>query len=192
LAYLTLIRSFRFFHPRCILYMCLCGGLEIVILNDATNNYQILAIEWRWANIHIWSKVYLTHWELDNAIHYNICLFYKQIKLLEWTNDLEMHHLKGYGKSLNYHMGVPLLKYLFKTWITIFETFIHKSFVVDEKLSNVSPNPPTYTMNFLATKVSVYNFFPPYSLCHPIYKTCQPNFFAIPCYGMFKAIEFDI
>jgi hypothetical protein len=50
--------------------------------------------------------------ELDNVIHYNICLFYKQIKLLEWIDDMEIHHLKGYGKSFNYHMGVPLSKYV--------------------------------------------------------------------------------
>lgn len=29
--------------------------------------------------------------------------------LLEWTDDLEVFLLKGYGNSLNYHMGVPLL-----------------------------------------------------------------------------------
>lgn len=32
-----------------------------------------------------------------------------QIELLEWADDLEMHHLKGYGETLNYRMGVPLL-----------------------------------------------------------------------------------
>jgi hypothetical protein len=37
-------------------------------------------------------------------------LFYKQIKFLEWADDLQMHHLKGYGGPLNYHMGVPLLE----------------------------------------------------------------------------------
>lgn len=30
--------------------------------------------------------------------------------LLEWTDDLEVFILKGYGKALNYRMGVPLLK----------------------------------------------------------------------------------
>ncbi|KAL3019317.1 hypothetical protein AAZX31_05G076600 [Glycine max] len=34
----------------------------------------------------------------------------KQIELLEWTDDLEMFILKGYGKSLNYRMGLPLLE----------------------------------------------------------------------------------
>ncbi|KAK6234392.1 hypothetical protein QUC31_006798 [Theobroma cacao] len=34
----------------------------------------------------------------------------KQVALLEWTDDLEVFILKGYGKSLNYRMGVPLLK----------------------------------------------------------------------------------
>ncbi|KAL8218077.1 hypothetical protein R6Q57_021450 [Mikania cordata] len=33
-----------------------------------------------------------------------------EVKLLEWTDDLEMFILKGYGKSLNYRMGVPLLE----------------------------------------------------------------------------------
>lgn len=33
-----------------------------------------------------------------------------QIALLEWTDDLEVFVLKGYGKSLNYRMGVPLLE----------------------------------------------------------------------------------
>ncbi|KAL1172768.1 hypothetical protein V6Z11_A05G370900, partial [Gossypium hirsutum] len=32
------------------------------------------------------------------------------VALLEWTDDLEVFMLKGYGKSLNYQMGVPLLK----------------------------------------------------------------------------------
>ncbi|XP_076913895.1 uncharacterized protein LOC143572701 [Bidens hawaiensis] len=32
-----------------------------------------------------------------------------EIKLLEWTDDLEMFIVKGYGNSLNYRMGVPLL-----------------------------------------------------------------------------------
>ncbi len=54
--------------------------------------------------------MYLTHWELDRATHCKICLFYKQIELLEWADDLQMHHLKGYGETLNYRMGVPLLE----------------------------------------------------------------------------------
>lgn len=29
--------------------------------------------------------------------------------MLEWTDDLELFILKGYGSSLNYRMGVPLL-----------------------------------------------------------------------------------
>ena len=33
--------------------------------------------------------------------------------MLEWTDDLELFILKGYGKSLNYKMGVPLLKDVF-------------------------------------------------------------------------------
>lgn len=33
-----------------------------------------------------------------------------QVALLEWTDDLEVFILKGYGKSLNYRMGVPLLE----------------------------------------------------------------------------------
>ncbi|KAH7677701.1 multiple inositol-polyphosphate phosphatase / 2,3-bisphosphoglycerate 3-phosphatase protein [Dioscorea alata] len=32
-----------------------------------------------------------------------------EVSLLEWTDDLEVFLLKGYGKSINYHMGVPLL-----------------------------------------------------------------------------------
>ncbi|XP_051143387.1 uncharacterized protein LOC127259815 [Andrographis paniculata] len=32
-----------------------------------------------------------------------------QVALLEWTDDLEVFVLKGYGNSLNYRMGVPLL-----------------------------------------------------------------------------------
>jgi len=35
--------------------------------------------------------------------------------LLEWTDDLEMFILKGYGKSLNYRMGVPLLEDVFQS-----------------------------------------------------------------------------
>ncbi|XLS57467.1 hypothetical protein HN51_007222 [Arachis hypogaea] len=30
--------------------------------------------------------------------------------LLEWTDDLETYILKGYGNSLNYRMGLPLLE----------------------------------------------------------------------------------
>lgn len=30
--------------------------------------------------------------------------------MLEWTDDLELFILKGYGNSLNYKMGVPLLQ----------------------------------------------------------------------------------
>lgn len=33
-----------------------------------------------------------------------------EIALLEWTDDLEVFVLKGYGKSLNYRMGVPLIE----------------------------------------------------------------------------------
>ncbi|KAJ7959606.1 Multiple inositol polyphosphate phosphatase 1 [Quillaja saponaria] len=33
-----------------------------------------------------------------------------EVNLLEWTDDLEVYILKGYGKSLNYRMGVPLLE----------------------------------------------------------------------------------
>lgn len=29
---------------------------------------------------------------------------------MEWTDDLELFILKGYGNSLNYRMGVPLLE----------------------------------------------------------------------------------
>ncbi|TYH67800.1 hypothetical protein E1A91_D06G197600v1 [Gossypium mustelinum] len=33
-----------------------------------------------------------------------------EVALLEWTDDIQMFMVKGYGKSLNYRMGVPLLK----------------------------------------------------------------------------------
>ncbi|OMP06703.1 Histidine phosphatase superfamily, clade-2 [Corchorus capsularis] len=33
-----------------------------------------------------------------------------EVALLEWTDDLEVFIVKGYGKSLNYRMGVPLLR----------------------------------------------------------------------------------
>ncbi|KAL3524009.1 hypothetical protein ACH5RR_016843 [Cinchona calisaya] len=33
-----------------------------------------------------------------------------EVALLEWTDDLEIFILKGYGNSLNYRMGVPLLQ----------------------------------------------------------------------------------
>ncbi|KAA8534029.1 hypothetical protein F0562_031546 [Nyssa sinensis] len=33
-----------------------------------------------------------------------------EVSLLEWTDDLESFVLKGYGNSLNYRMGVPLLE----------------------------------------------------------------------------------
>ncbi|KAI3908483.1 hypothetical protein MKX01_009285 [Papaver californicum] len=33
-----------------------------------------------------------------------------EVSLLEWADDLEAYILKGYGKSINYRMGVPLLQ----------------------------------------------------------------------------------
>uniref|UniRef100_M1CL14 Multiple inositol polyphosphate phosphatase 1 n=1 Tax=Solanum tuberosum TaxID=4113 RepID=M1CL14_SOLTU len=33
-----------------------------------------------------------------------------EVSLLEWADDLELFILKGYGNSLNYRMGVPLLE----------------------------------------------------------------------------------
>nr|POF07288.1 isoform 4 of multiple inositol polyphosphate phosphatase 1 [Quercus suber] len=39
-----------------------------------------------------------------------IYLHTKVISLLEWTDDLELFILKGYGNSLNYQMEVPLLQ----------------------------------------------------------------------------------
>ncbi|XP_049936268.1 uncharacterized protein LOC116263272 isoform X1 [Nymphaea colorata] len=40
------------------------------------------------------------------------CALFNQteVLLLEWTDDLEMFILKGYGKSINYRMGLPLLR----------------------------------------------------------------------------------
>ncbi|KAF9624050.1 hypothetical protein IFM89_007748, partial [Coptis chinensis] len=38
-----------------------------------------------------------------------------EISLLEWTDDLEVFILKGYGKSINYHMGLPLLQDVFQS-----------------------------------------------------------------------------
>ncbi|XP_042456030.1 multiple inositol polyphosphate phosphatase 1-like [Zingiber officinale] len=33
-----------------------------------------------------------------------------EVSLLEWTDDLEVFMLKGYGESVNYRMGLPLLQ----------------------------------------------------------------------------------
>eukprot|EP00249_Psilotum_nudum_P011553 c23236_g1_i1 orf=247-1761(+) len=33
----------------------------------------------------------------------------EEVELLEWADDVELHLLKGYGESINYRMGVPLL-----------------------------------------------------------------------------------
>ncbi|KAE9608061.1 putative phosphoric monoester hydrolase [Lupinus albus] len=33
-----------------------------------------------------------------------------EVTLLEWTDDLEVFILKGYGNSINYRMGIPLLE----------------------------------------------------------------------------------
>ncbi|XP_048231730.1 multiple inositol polyphosphate phosphatase 1 isoform X2 [Ricinus communis] len=38
-----------------------------------------------------------------------------EVALLEWTDDLEVFILKGYGKAINYRMGVPLLKDVFQS-----------------------------------------------------------------------------
>jgi multiple inositol-polyphosphate phosphatase/2,3-bisphosphoglycerate 3-phosphatase len=29
---------------------------------------------------------------------------------MEWADDFQAHHLKGYGETINYRMGVPLLQ----------------------------------------------------------------------------------
>ncbi|XP_024363321.1 uncharacterized protein [Physcomitrium patens] len=39
----------------------------------------------------------------------------EEIEWLEWADDLGTHHLKGYGDTLNYRMGVPLLNDVVKT-----------------------------------------------------------------------------
>jgi multiple inositol-polyphosphate phosphatase/2,3-bisphosphoglycerate 3-phosphatase len=39
----------------------------------------------------------------------------EEIELLEWADDLEMHHLKGYGETINYRMGIPLLDDIMKS-----------------------------------------------------------------------------
>lgn len=46
-------------------------------------------------------------WKYFLTLKYDCIL---QIALLEWTDDLEVFVLKGYGKSLNYRMGVPLIE----------------------------------------------------------------------------------
>nr|USJ75256.1 PHY1 [Pteris vittata] len=33
----------------------------------------------------------------------------EEVEMLEWADDLEVHKLKGYGESINYRMGIPLL-----------------------------------------------------------------------------------
>uniref|UniRef100_A0A0A0KM06 Multiple inositol polyphosphate phosphatase 1 n=1 Tax=Cucumis sativus TaxID=3659 RepID=A0A0A0KM06_CUCSA len=38
-----------------------------------------------------------------------------EVALLEWTDDIEVFMLKGYGNSLNYRMGVNLLKDVFES-----------------------------------------------------------------------------
>ncbi|VVA90732.1 unnamed protein product [Arabis nemorensis] len=40
----------------------------------------------------------------------SICLLSLSHNHLEWTEDLEVFILKGYGNSLNYKMGFPLLE----------------------------------------------------------------------------------
>lgn len=39
----------------------------------------------------------------------------EEIELLEWADDLGMHHLKGYGEKINYRMGFPLLEDIVKS-----------------------------------------------------------------------------
>lgn len=39
----------------------------------------------------------------------------REVALLEWTDDLEGFVLKGYGNSVNYRMGVPLLNDVFES-----------------------------------------------------------------------------
>ncbi|KAG8632664.1 hypothetical protein MANES_18G042850v8 [Manihot esculenta] len=53
------------------------------------------------------SRFELNFTRQDTASLWFLC---KQVALLEWTDDLEVFILKGYGKSINYRMGVPLLE----------------------------------------------------------------------------------
>lgn len=38
-----------------------------------------------------------------------------QVELLEWADDFQAHHLKGYGEAINYRMGIPLLQDVLST-----------------------------------------------------------------------------
>lgn len=38
----------------------------------------------------------------------------EEVELLEWADDILLHHLKGYGESINYRMGVRLLMNVFE------------------------------------------------------------------------------
>ncbi|XP_065871408.1 uncharacterized protein [Euphorbia lathyris] len=44
-----------------------------------------------------------------------------EVALLEWADDLEVFLLKGYGKSINYRMGVPLLRDIFQSMEEVIE-----------------------------------------------------------------------
>ncbi|KAH7372767.1 hypothetical protein KP509_17G020000 [Ceratopteris richardii] len=39
----------------------------------------------------------------------------EEVEMLEWADDLEVHKLKGYGKSINYRIGVPLLTNVYES-----------------------------------------------------------------------------
>ncbi|XP_042512874.1 multiple inositol polyphosphate phosphatase 1-like isoform X5 [Macadamia integrifolia] len=54
----------------------------------------------------------VSRYQLNFTRHDTSSLWFlcKQIALLEWTDDLELFILKGYGKSINYWIGVPLLQ----------------------------------------------------------------------------------
>ncbi|XP_074382732.1 uncharacterized protein LOC141724472 isoform X3 [Apium graveolens] len=46
----------------------------------------------------------------DTMLRFHDCCQNYKVSLLEWTDDLELFMLKGYGNALNYRMGVPLLE----------------------------------------------------------------------------------
>ncbi|CAN1325711.1 Multiple inositol polyphosphate phosphatase 1 [Linum perenne] len=57
-----------------------------------------------------WSLVYQEASLLDVTDQSCDLFTPSEVELLEWTDDLEVFLLKGYGNSINYRMGVPLLE----------------------------------------------------------------------------------
>ncbi|PQP96811.1 multiple inositol polyphosphate phosphatase 1 isoform X1 [Prunus yedoensis var. nudiflora] len=65
-----------------------------------------------------------------------------EVSLLEWTDDLEAFILKGYGKSINYRMGVPLLEDVVQSMEQAIKAEVEFQKIRRERSLQLPPKPP--------------------------------------------------